>query len=211
MGNPLNLPFMKKAQEPKTEAQGKAAPSPSEDELRIKLFRMIIERYRDEIEAHESKSISDMKDLAKPHDATVIAIRDSILGSFRPYVYGEHFLAAAKMCFSHLSSFQTISPPVSFWLTFGEMKELMAGDEIDKSILLCSLFRSIGSENAKVFVTSTKNSYVAFEFSGKHYLADHSKPELSEFSGWQECLSAMNGKLLYSFNDTEYENFQETD
>jgi hypothetical protein len=210
MGGLIDLSFMKKQadsqkQEP-PKAQAAIAP---DDEARLKLYRIIIERYREEIEGHESKSVSDLKGLVQPRSETILSIRDSILETFRPYVYAEHFLQAAKMCFSYVSSFKPVSAPVSFWLSFSEMKELMAGDEIDKSILLCSLVRSIGSESAKIFVTDSKASYVVFEDKGVHYFADHSKPGLLEAKGWQECLALMRGKPIYAFSDKEYEDFAE--
>lgn len=191
------------------EGQPSASSPPSDEGARMGLLRIIIERYREEIELHESKSVTDLKGMVQPHSAEIISMRDSILSSFRPYVFEEHFPEAAKMCFSFVRSFATISPPVTFWLAFSEMREIMAGDEIDKSILLCSLLRAAGSENARVFVTDSKNSYVAFEFSGRHFLADHEKESLSEAAGWEGCLTLMKGKLIYSFNDREYEDFQE--
>ena len=117
-------------------------------------------------------------------------------------------MQAAKMAFEYVSSFRTLSLPVSFWLDFTEMQQLMAGDEIDKSILLCSLLRSLGSESAKVVVTDSRNSYVLFEFSGRNFVADHSQKEIVEKP---EGASVLKGKPLYSFNDKEYEDFQESE
>jgi hypothetical protein len=220
MGSPLSLPFMKKPQGKNGQHPPPAmAPSnenaipasPSDDDIKLRLYRIIIERYREEIEAHEMKSVSDLKGMVQPHNEKIISIRDSILETFRPYVYDEHFLPAARMCFSYVSSFRTTAPPVSFWLEFSEMNELLAGDEIDKSILLCSLYRAIGSENAKVLTTDTKNTYVVFEFGGKHYLSDHGRKEPVESSGWQECVGFVKGKVIYSFSDKEYEDFQDQD
>ncbi|MCX6769488.1 MAG: hypothetical protein NT051_02285 [Candidatus Micrarchaeota archaeon] len=210
MSKLLDFPFLKK--QPAQPVPEPKEPEPENgDELKLKLYRLVIDRYREEIEAHETKSVSDLKALILPRGEKIIEIRDSILESFRPYIYQEHFLPAAKMCQAFISSFKTVQLPVSFWLDFAEMKQLMAGDEIEKSILLCSLLRSIGSENAKVIVTDAKSSYVAFEYVGKQYLAGHQGAEISEFPGWQECLGAIKGKAIYSFNDNEYEDFQEAD
>lgn len=211
----LNLPFMKKpAGDKESQAASQAVPAvpeqPSEDSLKLKLYRLIIDRYRDKIEEYETKSVSELKSLIQPHDEKVLQLRESISEGFHPYVYEEHFLSAAKTAFAHLGSFRTIPAPVSFWLTFSDMRELMAGDEIDKSILLCSLLRSMGSENAKVFVTDMRNAYVLFQFSGKSYVADHSQRELPTFESGEAALQHLKGKILYSFNDKEYEDFQET-
>jgi hypothetical protein len=184
-------------------------PPEIDDSLVLRLYKVIIERYREEIEAHESKSVADLKELIKPRDEKVLEIRDSMLSTFRPYIFTEHFSEAAKMCFSYVSSFKTISPPVSFWLSFSEMGELLAGDEIDKSILLCSLIRSIGSENAKIFVTDAKSSYVVFESAGRYFIADHGKKELTLAKSFEECMAHMKGKPIYMFSDREYEDFGE--
>lgn len=182
---------------------------PGEDALRARLYRLIIDRYRDKIEEYETKSVSDLKALISPRDQTIARIKGAIEENFHPYVYEEHFLAAARMAFSHVSSFRTIPSPVSFWLAFSEVQELMAGDEIDKSIFLCSLLRSLGSENAKVFVTDSRNSYVLFQFSGKSFVADHSAQELSEKETGQSALDSLKGRILYAFSDREYDDFQE--
>jgi len=180
-----------------------SAPGP-DDELRLKLFRLIIERYREDIEEHENKSVSDLKGMVLPHDPIITKTRDSLLESFRPYIYEEHFLPAAKMCCEYVSSFATISPPVAFWLTISDMQSILAGDEIDKSILLCSLLRSIGSPDARIFVTNTKNSYVLCSFGGKFHLSAHSGAEPAICESEQEALLRMSGKPLYSFNDRDY-------
>lgn len=210
MGGLIDLSFMKKQPGASQPAPPPVQPKePSEDEVRLRLYRIIIERYREEIEEHEVKSVSDLKGLVQPRSETILSIRDSMLDTFRPYVYAEHFLQAAKMAFSYVSSFKPVSAPVSFWLSFSEMKDLMAGDEIDKSILLCSLIRSMGSESAKIFVTDSKASYVVFEDKGAHFVADHSKDELCQAKGWQECLALFRGKPIYAFSDKEYEDFSE--
>lgn len=211
----LNLPFMKKPagdKDPKAAASpAPAAPEqPSEEEIKLRLYRLIIDRYRDKIEEYETKSVSELKSLIQPRDEKVLQLRESISDEFHPYVYEEHFLSAAKAAFAHLTSFRTVPAPVSFWLTFSDMQEIMAGDEIDKSILLCSLLRSMGSENSKVFVTDSRNAYVLFQFAGKSYVADHSQKELAEFESGEAALSYLKGKIFYSFNDKEYEDFQET-
>ena len=174
------------------------AAEPSDDELKARLYKLIIDRYRDKIEEYETKSVSDLKGLVQPKNATIAEIRDSMSEGFHPYVYLENFLDCAKMAFKQVSSFRTIPAPVSFWLTFSELQELMAGDEIDKSIFLCSLLRALGSENAKVFVTDTRNSYVLFQFSGKSYVADHSQDGLSEHPTGQSALDSLKGRILYA-------------
>ncbi|MCX8174703.1 MAG: hypothetical protein N3E51_00655 [Candidatus Micrarchaeota archaeon] len=219
MANLFNLPFMRKgdgsSQSGQPGGSGQASPEPpepevSEQELRLRLYKLIIERYRDMIEDCERKTVTDLKGLIAPNSEPIAKIRDSIISDFHPYIFEQHFPEASKMAFSYVSSFRTISPPVSFWLTFSDMQELMAGDEIDKSILLCSLLRSLGCENAKVLVTDSKKAYVLFEHQGRSFVANHSQKELSSYESSQQALSSLSGKALYAFNDKEYEDFQES-
>lgn len=224
MDSLLNLSFMKKAKGQASQNQAVALPAssasgtpaapaaePSEEELKLRICRLIIDRYRDKIEEYETKSVADLKLLVSPRDPKIAEIHASLTEDFHPYVYEEHFLQAAKMAFSYVSSFKTIAAPVSFWLAFSDIEEIGAGDEIDKSLLFCSLLRSLGSENAKVFVTDTRNSYVLFQFSGKSFVADHSQKELSQFDEGQAAISSLKGKLLYAFSDKDYEDFQEAE
>jgi hypothetical protein len=210
----LNLPFMKKPAGQANQQAGAAtgaAAEPTDEELKLRLYRLIIDRYRDKIEEYETKSVSDLKLLILPRDPKIAEMHESLVEDFHPYVYEEHFLQAAKMAFAYVSSFRTLSAPVSFWLTFSDIQEMGAGDEIDKSLLLCSVLRSLGSENAKVFVTDTRNSYVLFQFEGKSFVADHSQKELLQFDDGQQAISSLKGKLLYAFSDRDYEDFQEAE
>jgi len=191
--------------------EGKEPCDHSEQELRISLLKLVIDRYREKIEEYETKSVADMKGMVTPREQHISEIKEKITEEFHPYVYDEHFLSAAKMCFEFVSSFRTVSLPVSFWLSFSDMKELMAGDEIDKSLLFCSLLRSLGSESAKVFVTDSRNSYVLFQFGGKSFVADHSKKELQAAESGAEAFKLLSGKILYSFSDKEYEDFAEAE
>ena len=196
-----------------TSAAQQEAPEPgrNEQELLLSLYRIIIDRYRGTIEEFEAKSISDLKGRVRPHDENIIEMRESITQGFHPFVYEEHFLQAAKMCFSYVSSFAAVSPPVSFWLEFSDMQKLMAGDEIDKSVLFCSLVRSLGCEDAKVFVIDSKRSCVVFGFGGKYHVADQSQKEMAEAQSKEAALALLKGKALYCFNDKEHEDFQEPD
>jgi len=205
----FNLPFIKPTS--KDKAPTDAVPEKPDNELSMKLYKLIVDRYREQIEDYEKKSIADLKGILKPHDAKIIEIRDSITHDFHPYVYDEHFLPAAKMCFTYVSTYKTLQLPISFWLSFEDMQNLMAGDEIDKCILLCALLRSLGSENAKVYVTEAKRAYVFFIFAGKKMFADFTQKDLSEVEDLNAASAQMKGKLLYSFNDREHEDFVEVD
>ncbi|MEM4554269.1 MAG: hypothetical protein QXT25_00260 [Candidatus Anstonellaceae archaeon] len=205
----LDLPFMKKPKDEVHTSQPEPPTAQEDQQLKLKLYKIIIDRYREQIESYETKTVSELKTMVAPYDKKIEEIKETITSNFHPYIFSEHFLEAAQMAFSYVRSFQTISPPVSFWLSFQEMHSLLAGDEIDKSILLCSILRSLGCEKAKVVVTDDRSSFVVFEFDGKSFLASHSEKELKEFRSEKEAFSAMPGKPLYAFNDKVYEDFAE--
>jgi hypothetical protein len=74
-----------------------AVPSESDCDLRLRLHRLIIDRYREEIEEHENKTVADLKSMIQPHEPIISKLRESLLEGFRPYIYQEHFLPALGM------------------------------------------------------------------------------------------------------------------
>jgi len=189
--------------------QNPSAQTESEEEVKLRLYKLIIDRYHDKIEECETKTVSDLKLLIQPRHPLIVKIREAICEDFHPYLYEENFLGAAKMAFSRVAAFRTVSVPVPFWLTLDEVQELMAGDEIDKSIFLCSLLRALGSENARVFLTDTQNSYVVFQHLGRNYVADHSQAGFAEPPQGKKPVELLKGKVIYAFNDKEYDDYQE--
>ncbi|MEM2138040.1 MAG: hypothetical protein QW568_03045, partial [Candidatus Anstonellaceae archaeon] len=78
----LKLPFMRKAkagQESQQAAETAADQAePTDDELKLRLYRLIIDRYRDKIEEYETKSVSDIKGLVQPRHEKIAELRESI-------------------------------------------------------------------------------------------------------------------------------------
>lgn len=212
----ISLPFLKKEVEGKTTLvphSTAAAPPPSnasESELRAELYRTIISRYQNFIEDSESKSISELKELVKPHDKTVMEVKVGILDSFHPYVYEESFLAAAQLAISHVSAMRIIPLPLNFWLSFEDMENLKAADSIDRAVYLCSILRSLDNDNARVYIADNKKPYILFEFKSQSYLIDSDTGKIAVAPNAQEALKTItDSKLLYCFSDKIYEDLAE--
>ncbi len=169
----------------------------------IELLKIVLLRYREYIESNESKSIIEMKAMIKPHDPAIHSQRDEITGQFHPYVYQQHFMQAAKMACERVSGLKTVSLPLNFWLSYDDMVTAGAGDEIGKAMMLCSLLRSLDSQDAKVAICTDRKPRVVFTFSGRTYVCSPEGgigEELIE--GDMESIGGQ--KVSYTFNDIEY-------
>ncbi len=208
----INLPFSKP--KPKEE---KPEPIPSqgndeEADLKEKLgvYRLILMRYRDMIEEKEGKSITEMKSLVKPFDRAVLDERDKIVDSFHPYIYEDNFREAAEQAIAWVSGIKTVRLPLIFWFSFDEMLHLGAADEMGKAVFLCSLVRALENDDAKILITDAKKPFVLFSFKGAHFLIDPDSGEKTVAQAREEALKKLGtNKVLYSFNDRDYEDYVE--
>ena len=215
----ISLPFMKKevagktvlVPSPQNHMQaGPVPPDSSESDIRAEIYRTIILRYQNFIEESESKSISELKELVKPHDKTVLEVKISILDAFHPYVYDHSFLMAAQAAMTHLSTIRTVPLPLNFWLSFEDMERIKAADSIDRAVYLCSILRSLDNDNARVYIAENKKPYVLFEFKGQAYLIEVETGKSTLSPSAEAALKTITDtKLIYSFNDKLYEDLSE--
>ena len=210
----INLPFSKPKPEAKDE-KPEAIPSlETEEEADLKeklgVYRLILMRYRDIIEEKEGKSITEMKSLVKPFDRAVLDERDKIVDSFHPYIYDENFREAAEQAITMISGIKTVKLPLIFWFSFDEMLHLGAADEMGKAVFLCSLVRALENDDARVLITDAKKPFVLFSFKGAHIIIDPDSGEKSVAQSREEALKKLGtNKVLYSFNDRDYEDYVE--
>ena len=227
----ITLPFIKKDEKQdekggsgkeantQTKANAEAASCLEEKEeladfkLKSELYKTILLRYQDMIEQSESKTIAEMKGMIRPEDKSVIEMKDSIIATCHPYIYEEKFPEAFKMAVSRLCMIKTVKLPIEFWLSndFSEMLALGAGDGMDKAIFLCSLLRALGNSDVWVVVTSARKSYVVSSFWEESTLVDVETCEQAGGPTREEVLKALSekSKVLYAFNDKEYEEHTE--
>ncbi len=211
---PGGLPF---AKDPKAHSAPALSVEESENlrakladaRLQSELYKLIIERYRKFIEDSESKSIAELRQLVRPLDASVTELKISIQDQFHPYLYQDHFLKAVETGLNTTFSWKSVAMPVSFWVNFADMARLHAADDIDRAILLCSLMRALGSDNARVLIGKNKSAWVGFSFGEKQYVVDISRKGMNAFNSKDDSLKQFMFTILYSFNDRDYQDFSE--
>ena len=212
------IPFLRKKEQPKPEQEPDDASKECESELEVckrreSIYRKIIERYRELIEAGESKSIPELRSLVKPQSSSVLELRDKLTKEFKPYDYERDFLAASQKAFEFVKDeIKTEHVVIEFWLSPKDILELNAADEMDKAILLCSLLIALGNKGAKVVVEmkgGLKHAFVMFNFGNRYYLFDPVHDV--NLAGSKEILEAQisterdeENKMVYEFNDVEY-------
>jgi len=178
--------------------------------LQVEIYKLVVERYRKFIEDSESKSIAELRSLVRPLDSSVTELKISIQDQFHPYLYQDHFLKAVEAGMDLIFSWKPVQMPISFWVSFADMARLKAADDIDRAIVLCSLFRALGSDNAMVLIGKNKSAWVRFGIGDKEYVVDITHKAMNAFSGKDDSLKQFMFGILYSFNDREYSDFSES-
>jgi hypothetical protein len=180
-------------------------------EMRLnQIYLAIISRYRDYIEEHEHISVSELPSLVTPKNAAVEGKANEIKAAFGTYSYKSSFKEASLRAFEFVKNeIEDAVLPLQFWLTPEETLTFMAGDIIDKNVLLCSILISLGNPAAKVLVCMKDSSrfvYTYYEADGAVYLMDL-KNGLTEFQSKAEMMRSAgigDDSISYEFNDSMY-------
>jgi hypothetical protein len=212
------IPFLRKKEEPEPKPEPEEAEKECESDLdvcrrRELVYKRIIERYRELIEAGESKSIPELRSLVRPQSSSIAELKDKLTKEFKPYEYERNFLTVAQKAYEFVKDeIKTEHVNIEFWLSPKDILELKVADEMDKAILLCSLLIALGNRNAKVVVEmkgGLRHAFVMFSFGNRFYLFD--PVHNINLAGSKEILEAQistekdeENKIVYEFNDTEY-------
>ncbi len=177
------------------------------DEEKLKLFRLVVDRYTNIIDEKESKSISEIRQRVSPYVPFVEKLKEKLLADFGSYEYKANFFSAVQKAIEYLKGIRVFNLPFAFWLSFEEMGELKSASALDKAVLFAALLRAFGSEEVVVTVTKSQKPFVRFSWKGESYL--YSPETDSLISG--EYLSSVFEKdaPLYNFSDLKYESFEE--
>jgi len=176
-------------------------------ETKLKLYMLIVNRYKELISKSEERSISEIRQRCSPYDDFVRKLRDKLVSDLHPYEYDKHFFQALHRVINYAKDIKTFEFLLNFWMNFEEIDELKAAPLMDKSLLLTALLRSLDCPDAKVYVTKSKKIYVGFKWSGSGYLIDAATCSL--LSGEFAEHAFMSDPLAYVFNDLSYESFEE--
>ena len=168
---------------------------------KISLLELILERYREHVEASETKTVTDMKRLVNPENEKVKEIADGITKRIVDYKPEEHLHMAAQFAIKYMERVRRVRPPLVFWMDMDDIVKFDIGSLMDKSILFTSMLRKLGSEDAKVLVLDDGTPTVMFVHAGKHYMADLEDNIIKPLDP--------NIKKRYAFNDKDFVNYQE--
>jgi hypothetical protein len=177
-----------------------------DSETKLKLYMLIVNRYKDVISKSEERSISEIRQRCSPYNDFVRKLRDKLIADIRHYEYNKHFLQAVQRAVDYIKSIKNFEFLLTFWMTFEEIDDIKAAPLMDKALLLTALLRSFGCPDAKVYVTRSKKVYVGFRWDGLSYLIDPLNGSI--LSGDFAENAFVNDPLAYVFNDLTYESFE---
>jgi hypothetical protein len=177
-------------------------------ETKLKIYMLIVNRYKDLISKQEERSVSEIRQRVSPYEGKVKLLRDSLTSDFHPYTHERDFLQAAQRAINHIREIKTCKFLLTFWMTFDEIEELKVAGVMDKALLLAALLRALESKDAKVLVSKAERVYVGFEWKGERYLVVPESGSL--LSGDDASKAFAEDPLAYSFSDLSYENYEES-
>jgi len=183
--------------------------------VQLAAYRKIIEKYAEQINSFEVKSVPELKNLINPSEAAVKKVKENLLNQFQKKSgreYGEQDKPrVAIAAFHFISSLRVIGAdlPVSYW----------AADAFDRAIFLCSLLNALGCADSKIHVLEVegglRHPVVITKIAENHYLFDAMPPSrFIKASNQQGLLAAyeINGKKytrsLFEFSAASYEEFE---
>jgi hypothetical protein len=173
-------------------------------ETKLKLYSLVVSRYKDIISEKEQKSITEMRTRIEPYSDFVKSLRQTIAGGID---YDIDFMSAVQKFAAYIRKIKNFEFLFNFSMDFKEIDKLAAGSIMDKALLLASLLRSIEAKNTRIYVTDSGKIYVGFEYNGERYFIT---PETgSILVGSDISVLLEKDPLEYSFSDLVYENYEE--
>jgi len=177
-------------------------------EKRLKIYQIMIERYKDVISEAEEKSVSQIRQKITPYDEKIKSLRDSLIKDLLPYDYQKHFFIAVQKMIEYTKSIETANIGLTFWLDFPLIDELRAASAMDKALLLCTLLRSLDGKDAKVIVSKSGRILVGFSWNGEIYVI---VPESGSLLAGEDVQKAFeNDSMAYAFSDLFYDSYEES-
>ena len=177
-------------------------------ETKLKIYLLILNRYKDLIKEKETKTISEIRQLVSPYNnESLKKIKEELLSDMPDYNYENNFFAAVEKAIEYMKKIKSCEFAIPFWMTFDEINELRITDGANKAVFFAALLRSFGSENVKVLVTKERKQYVRFEWGGDDYLF---VPESGSLLRNEDVTKLLESDPAgYAFSDLSYENYEE--
>ncbi|MEK6982045.1 MAG: hypothetical protein AABX38_03890 [Candidatus Micrarchaeota archaeon] len=175
--------------------------------IKIKFYDLVIARYKDLISEKETKSISDIRQKCSPYNKFIENLSKQITTEIKNYEYENNFLQALEKILEYIKTIKVLELNFDFWLSEKDIDNLKVGTKMDKSILLCSLIRSIGSGNCVVVVTKSKTNYISLEYKNDRYVINQESGSILKGEDIEQLFE--RDAIDYSFSDLSYEDYSE--
>ena len=177
-------------------------------ETKLKIYTLILNRYKDLVGEKESKTISEIRQMVSPYNNEFLKkIKNELISGIPSYQYENNFFIAVENAVEYMKKIRTCEFTIPFWMKFEEVLELKITDPANKAVLFAAILRSLGSENVRVIVTKGRKQYVRFEWGGDDYLF---VPETGSLLRNEDVARLFEADPpAYAFNDLSYENYEE--
>jgi len=177
---------------------------------KILIYELLIQRYTEQIEINETKTIPDLKALVQPTNSNITPIIQKIKSE------ASDFLDQCRLAYDFIDEVHSV-PYIgtTFWLTIKEMLDNKVADYEDKAILLCSVLRGLGA-NARIAVVmlsdGSNRPLVTISLKDGCILLDpNRKHDFEKYIGKKNALikrfstdKSTVKRVIYEFNDKDY-------
>lgn len=180
----------------------------SDLETKLKVYMLMVNRYKDLISEKEDRSISETRQKVSPYNNEFLkSLRDRLLNDMKYYDFNKDFFTAVQRALNYIREIQNFETLIPFWMSFEEIDQIKAADIMDKAILFAALLRSFDSNDTRVYVTKAKRIYVGFTYNKMPYLVDIRNSSL--IGGPDADNAFMKDSLSYVFSDLHFESFED--
>jgi hypothetical protein len=183
-----------------------------------KYYEIILNKYKDQINQQEKKTITEIKNMIDPGNLTI----NTIVSKHKPlgYDYNKDYLITLKKIYNYLMSEIDVvknNLRVLFWLEFSEIIKNKIADEQDISILLCSIMNALNDYETYIYIVQLENekthAIVKTKYKNTHYIFDltqkvpfdmfKAKDEEELFENYK-FLDNKIVKKIYKYNQDSY-------
>ncbi|MEW6748628.1 MAG: hypothetical protein AB1295_02895 [Candidatus Micrarchaeota archaeon] len=176
-------------------------------QTKLKVYKLVLNRYRDLISEKESRSITEIRARVSPYDDVIRRLSYSFTHDMVPYNPATQFMAAAERAMEYMRKIKTLEFAFTFWMDFKEMDDLKIATAMDKAIMLAAILRALESSDVRVQVSRKGKPSVRFSWDGRQYVFVPESGSLLMGDDVSKLVS--DDPIAYSFNDNVYENYEE--
>lgn len=188
------------------------------ESIQNKYYELILDKYKEEINEQERKTISQIKEMVSPNDLTI----KSVVGKYKPvgYDYNKDYIDTLKRIYNFIKSeidIIKIDIKVLYWMDATTVLKNKYCDDQDAASLLCSTMQALNDYDALVYVVLLDNeqthSFVKTKYKNLHYIFDLTqKCPFEMYSNTDESKLfenyKFNGnkikKIIYKYNQNIY-------